>query len=547
MSTTTPRAEPGAETPASELLHDAGSLRSVARRAKRTWLGAVLVFVVLDAAATPALTVALAAVVERARDHRTAGTVVAALVAAAAAAVALSAERVHTNQQNRINRVVGTELNRGLLTRAAGCPTIEHLDRAADADRVQISVATGRHVVDGAFAPMHLFAAVLRVVLFVGLLACVRLLLLVVPVVMVVSMALAHRADRSPVTTVRAALTGVLAQVPVALAYMGAVWFVALEAARGALSPGDVVLVAFAAVGLARALPPGAVAVRDMVARRRAVDRLRWFAATVPAPAPAPDERPAARAIVGGIDLVDVSFVSPGSEVAALRHVSCHLPAGATVALVGGPGSGRSTLVEILLGLRSPTGGSVRIDAMDLNELHASDWRSRTSWCGSHPFPLESSARLVVAAGSAVIDDETVVDALARVGVQTGSWPDGLDTSLGTRSTDGVELGETDWQRVALARALARPDPLLLALDEAVATSDPAAERAVYRRVCAGARPSGGVVIFVPRAAGAARDADVVVVLENGNLVECGAPDALLAASGPYARMVRAQGASLPD
>jgi len=65
--------------------------------------------------------------------------------------------------------------------------------------------------------------------------------------------------------------------------------------------------------------------------------------------------------------------------------------------------------------------------------------------------------------------------------------------------------------------------------------------------VCTGDRPSGGIVILVPQAVDAARDVDIVVVLEDGLVVECGAPDALLAASGGYARMVREQGASPPD
>ena len=83
----------------------------------------------------------------------------------------------------------------------------------------------------------------------------------------------------------------------------------------------------------------------------------------------------------------------------------------------------------------------------------------------------------MVTANSPAVDDARVVDALGRAEVETGSWAEGLDTRLGTRSSDGVELGEADWQLLALARALARPAPLLLALDEVVATGDPVAER----------------------------------------------------------------------
>src|SRR5205085_1320358 len=153
----------------------------------------------------------------------------------------------------------------------------------------------------------------------------------------------------------------------------------------------------------------------------------------------------------------------PGTDVAALRDVSLHLPAGATVALVGENGAGKTSLVKLLCRFYDPTEGRILVDGVDLRELDLDQWRATTSVAFQDFVRFQLVAREAVGVGDlpAVEDLERIGSSAERAGAQRviDRLPGGFETQLGRTFEHGVDLSEGEWQRVALARGLMREAP----------------------------------------------------------------------------------------
>ncbi|MFI7212895.1 ATP-binding cassette domain-containing protein [Micromonospora maritima] len=360
-------------------------------------------------------------------------------------------------------------------------------------------------------------------------------------------------ADRRVVRTMTGnlLLTGLGALV-FAVGYAGGLVLVMWRFVDGAVSLGDVVLT----LGLVTSI---SMQVNDLVQSLgflqqtvASARRLRWLedyvrdaVRDVPTGGPAAPDR-----LDTGITLRGVGFRYPGADRWALRHVDLRLPAGSTVAVVGGNGAGKSTLIKLLAGLYAPTEGRITVDGTDLTTVAPQRWHARVSAAFQDFSRLEFTVGVGVGVGDLDrLGDEAVITEAVRRGAATevvAGLPEGLATRLGRSHPDGVDLSGGQWQRLALARSGMRPAPCLLVLDEPTASIDPIAEEAVLRRYLAAARlaaeRANGITLFASHRLSTVRTADLVVVVEDGAVVEVGHHDTLLARpDGRYADMYRRQ------
>ncbi len=340
-----------------------------------------------------------------------------------------------------------------------------------------------------------------------------------------------------------------------ALGYMAAVTFVVLRAVAGDLSVSAVVVTLALGAQVNNQVGDLVENARWSLLTTQAVGRYRWLAdysararaALAPAePAPVPAR------LTSGITFAGVGFTYPGTDAAVLRDVDLHLPAGATVAIVGENGAGKTTLAKLLMRFYEPTEGAILVEGVDIRRFELEAWRDRLS-AGFQDFAkLQFLARESVGVGSLPhLDDvPAVVGALDRgaAGDLVARLPSGLETQLGREFDGGVDLSVGQWQKLALGRAMMRDDPLVLLLDEPTASLDAATEHALFERFAGQARRAAGrtgaVTLLVSHRFSTVRMADLILVVEDGQVVERGDHDALMAAGGRYAELYTLQARS---
>ncbi len=238
----------------------------------------------------------------------------------------------------------------------------------------------------------------------------------------------------------------------------------------------------------------------------------------------------------GGIEFSDLTFSYEGRG-AALRGVSFRVPEGSMVAVVGPTGSGKSTLGLLLCRLFEPPHGSVFVGGVDVRDLPLPVLRRSVGYVPQEAFLFSRSLRDNVLLGDEAAGDDRLRAAAEAAGLtpDVESFPRGWDTVVGER---GLTLSGGQRQRAALARALAGNPPHLV-LDDVLASVDAGKEWEILRALRGAA--SGRTTLLMTHRLRAAQEADRVVVLDEGRVVEEGRHGDLLAAGGLYARLWRVQ------
>jgi ATP-binding cassette, subfamily B, bacterial IrtB/YbtQ len=239
-------------------------------------------------------------------------------------------------------------------------------------------------------------------------------------------------------------------------------------------------------------------------------------------------------AVAPRIEFEDVTFSYDNARGPVLDGVSFSLQPGTTTAIVGPSGSGKSTILALIAGLQEPARGRVLVDAVPLD---AETRRATSSVVFQHPYLFHGTIRDNVSAGDPAAPDEqfTRAVALARVDELIGRLPDGVETIVGEA---GSALSGGERQRVSIARALLKTAPILL-VDEATSALDTENEAAVVDALTAD--PQARTRVIVAHRLASIRHADRVLFLDNGQIVEDGPVDELLAAGGRFAEFWRQQ------
>ncbi len=205
--------------------------------------------------------------------------------------------------------------------------------------------------------------------------------------------------------------------------------------------------------------------------------------------------------------------------------------------MAGLSGAGKSTLVNLVCGLYEAESGEIRVDGTPLRQLDLAKWRRRIGLAGQDAHLLADTIRANIAYGRLDATDEQIEWAarVAHAHDLIEALPDGYETRL---SDTAVRLSGGEYQRIALARALVR-EPDVLILDEAMSEVDGPTEQAIWKSIRSAGRP--WTVLAVAHRISVATQADMVLVLDKGILVEKGSPEALLEAHGRFEELARSQ------
>lgn len=263
----------------------------------------------------------------------------------------------------------------------------------------------------------------------------------------------------------------------------------------------------------------------------------------------APGRRPRCTAPVarldGPITFDSVGFRYPGRpERSALAHFSLTIAPGEKVALVGASGAGKSTVVNLLLGFYRPTAGRILIDGVDMAELDLSDVRTQIAVVEQEPALFSTSVQDNIRYGAEAASDDQVGEAARHANVHefVSRFADGYGTAVGAR---GMQLSGGQKQRVAVARALVR-NPKLLVLDEATSALDAESEGKVQAAL--EHLMKGRTTIIIAHRLSTIAFADRIVVLKEGEIVQCGSHRELMRLRGGYYhRLVTRQTAGMFD
>jgi ATP-binding cassette subfamily B protein len=250
-----------------------------------------------------------------------------------------------------------------------------------------------------------------------------------------------------------------------------------------------------------------------------------------------------------GLRFENVSFAYPGDDSVpqdpVLHDISLHLSPGQSLALVGENGSGKTTLIKLLTRLYRPTQGRILLDGSDLRDWSTQALRDRTGVIFQDfvRYQLQVGENLGVGDTQA-FDDEQRWQQAARHGMADDfitRMANGYQTQLGRWFKNGQELSGGQWQKIALSRAYMRENADIIVLDEPTAAMDAAAEAEVFARFREHSRDK--MAILISHRFSTVRSADLILVIDQGHIIERGTHEALLEANGRYAKLFKLQAA----
>jgi ATP-binding cassette, subfamily B, bacterial MsbA len=232
----------------------------------------------------------------------------------------------------------------------------------------------------------------------------------------------------------------------------------------------------------------------------------------------------------------DVSF-HYHAESAGVKHITLDVPAGKTVALVGHSGSGKSTLINLILRFYDVDAGAITIDGTDIRAVTLASLRRNMALVSQETVLFDDSVRANIAYGREGASEEDITTAARNAAAHEfiTAMPQGYDTLIGA---DGVKLSGGQRQRLAIARAMLKNAPILL-LDEATSALDTSSERQVQDALTM--LMQNRTTLVIAHRLSTIQQADIIYVLEQGEVAESGSHEELLAKGGIYAKLYRDQ------
>ena len=341
---------------------------------------------------------------------------------------------------------------------------------------------------------------------------------------------------------IKRSIWGTLLQIASVASYYGAYVLIIIRTVGGALTVGDMTFLSGSFNRLQNQLQNLLSTFTRITESALYLQDYFDFLAINPLIKDIPDAIDAPRTIKTGIQFEDVGFKYPGTDIWAVRHISFLLKSGEKLALVGENGAGKTTLVKLLARMYDPAEGRILIDGTDIKKFKIESYRKMIGIIFQDYVRFNFTAGENVAVGQ--IEDaenksqihgaaeKSLADPVIR------KLPAGYNQMLGKRFAEGIDLSGGEWQKIALARAYMR-DAQIVILDEPTAALDARAEYEVFKRFSE--LTSGKSAVIISHRFSTVRMADRILVLRNGEMVELGSHDELLANEGLYAELFHLQ------